>query len=379
MNSKDRHEMRYWRRKKKRLDKRKEFLSTLPSYKEVFSFKNLYKAYKLCKEGVMWKSSVQSYEANLFMNLADLHMRLMNHTYKSKGFHKFTIHERGKIRHISSVNIDERIVQRCLCDNYLIPLLRHNLIYDNSATLKGKGTDFAINRLKKQLNEYVQKNGRNGYILVYDFTDYFNSINHEKLYNMLDELIMDDDIRVLSHHFIDNFGERGLGLGSQISQICAVAFPNKIDHYFKDELGIKGYGRYMDDGYIFCKNLDEVKEYTEALYRLCGELDISISERKLHVYRMDKPFKFLKKKIFVDERKRIAVSVVRKTIANERRKLKKYYLKLLDFKMLYKDVECAYKSWRGNLAKYRNHTAMKHMDELFNRLFIYNKEAWLYE
>ena len=89
-----------------------------------------------------------------------------------------------------------------------------------------------------------------------------------------------------------------MGLGSQISQIIAVAFPNELDHMFKDKLHKKGYARYMDDGYVFCKSKEEIKECIDVLYEICESLGIKINERKIHIHKINKPFVFLKKKIF---------------------------------------------------------------------------------
>ena len=63
----------------------------------------------------------------------------------------------------------------------------------------------------------------------------------------------------LVNGFIDDFGEVGLGLGSQISQVSALMYPNKLDHYIKEELRIQAYGRYMDDGYL----VHESKEHLQ--------------------------------------------------------------------------------------------------------------------
>lgn len=47
---------------------------------------------------------------------------------------------------------------------------------------------------------------------------------------------------------IDSFeGDRGLGLGSQISQIMELLVLNDLDHFIKEKLHIKYYIRYMDD------------------------------------------------------------------------------------------------------------------------------------
>ena len=55
-------------------------------------------------------------------------------------------------------------------------------------------------------------------------------------------------------NFIQAFGpEKSLGLGSEVSQICAVFFPNKVDHFIKEKLRIKYYGRYSQRQKLFEK------------------------------------------------------------------------------------------------------------------------------
>ncbi len=70
---------------------------------------------------------------------------------------------------------------------------------------------------------------------------------------------MDDRLYTLFCDFVDDFrlmktadkeAHRGVGLGSEVSQIIALDYASPIDHYMKDVRGIHGYGRYMDDGYV---------------------------------------------------------------------------------------------------------------------------------
>ena len=60
--------------------------------------------------------------------------------------------------------------------------MRKYLIYDNSASIKGKGIDFARKRLLVHLRKYYHQHGSNdGYILLIDFSKYYDNIQHEKL------------------------------------------------------------------------------------------------------------------------------------------------------------------------------------------------------
>ena len=46
--------------------------------------------------------------------------------------------DRHELRHIRSVHINERVVQRCLCDYSLVPVLSRSFVYDNGASIKIK-------------------------------------------------------------------------------------------------------------------------------------------------------------------------------------------------------------------------------------------------
>ena len=367
MSNLDRKNKRYERRKAERDKKKSDFLNSLPSYDEVFTIDNLLKSSRSCCSGVRWKRSIQAWEANVFTNVAKLHDELMNGTYKSKGFHEFNIHERGKYRHIRAVDISERVVQRCLCDNYYVPLLSHYLIYDNGASLKYKGTDFALNRITAHLQQYYRQNGNEGYIVLYDFENYFGNIDHDILYSKIDPLIVDERIRKLVHHFIDNFGDCGLGLGSQVSQVSAVFFPTELDLEFKKR-GFKYYGRYMDDGYIIVRTREEAKLCKKILYEKCAKLNIVINQTKIGIHKIGKTFTWLKKRIFLTETGEVVMRVTHKSMIRTYRKMRKLAKKGLK----YIDALNCLKSKIGSMKRYKAYCFIQRMYRLFNELYIYS-------
>lgn len=260
MNSKERHEARYQRRKAKREAKRLARSQACGDFEEIFSYENLYRSGHICARGVGWKSSTQSYRFNIATNTRKTQLELLNGRYKGRGFSEFDLVERGKKRHIRSVHISERVVQRTLCDKAITPVFAPGLIYDNGASLKDKGISFAVNRVVCHLQRHYRKHGNSGYVLTYDFSSYFDNADHRPVKRELERRLHDDRVRTLANQFLDAFGDVGYGLGSQISQIAAIMLPNRLDHVIKEELGIKGYGRYMDDGYL----IHESKEYLET-------------------------------------------------------------------------------------------------------------------
>lgn len=175
MTSEERREARYQRRKAKRDAARLRRSQECGDFEEVFSFRHLYKAGKKCCKGVYWKNSTQRYIGNLIANIAKTRRELLQNRFRHRGFHEFDLIDRGKKRHIRSVHISERMVQKCLCDYCIVPIFSASFIYDNSASLKNRGMDFALRRMVCHLNRHYRKYGLTGGILLYDFHSFFDT------------------------------------------------------------------------------------------------------------------------------------------------------------------------------------------------------------
>lgn len=371
-----RHEARYQRRKMKRELSRMNSVEKYDDFNRVANADSLCAAFKRAKKGVAWKESVQRYEANLLVNVAETKRKLLAGEDVRRGFVEFDVNERGKMRHIKSVHISERIVQKCLCEEVLAPILERPLIYDNGASIKGKGTQFALNRLTAHLRRYYRANGNSneGYALLIDFRKFFDSISHRALAGQLAKHIRDRQVRNLLWRFIQSFGpEKSLGLGSEISQICAVFFPNKIDHFIKEKLRIKYYGRYMDDLYLIHHDKEYLKNCLRQIEALCATLNITLHERKTRIVKLTQGVNFLKGRYCLTDTGKIMRLPCRGSTVRMRRKLKKYRGLCEQGKMTAADIRTSYQSWRGCFKKrFDAYYKIKRMDKLYNELFIYN-------
>lgn len=232
------------------------------TYDEIFTFENLYNAHIKARKGKRRKRDVIQFENNLSFNLWNLFYRLRDRTYRISGYHRFDITEPKK-REIQALQYKDRIVQHCLCDLYLYPLLTARFIYDNGACQKGKGTDFAIDRLTAFMSQHFKKHGATGYFLKMDVRHYFPSIDHGILKILLDKVVSEPDILSMLHMIIDSFEnepDKGLPMGNQTSQLFALYYLNEIDRIIKEKYKIKYYTRYMDDLIL----LHHDREYLEA-------------------------------------------------------------------------------------------------------------------
>lgn len=369
MTSTERHEARYQRRRAARRTRELERAAACGGYEEVFSFENLYKAGKECCKGVRWKASTQRFEAALPITTQGLRADLMAEKFKSRGFIEFGLWERGHYRWIKSVHITERAVQKCMNTHVLRPLFLPSLIYDNGACQKGKGTDFALDRLEHHLRRHYRKHGRKGGILLWDLSQYFDTIPHAVLTQAARRKIVDDRLFKLYEAFVEAFGDVGLGLGSEISQISAVFVANPIDHYIKDALGVKGDGRYMDDGHVIHESMDFLRNCLEKLREITSKMGLKLNEKKTKIVRLTRPFRFLKMRIYLSETGAIVRRLSRENITKRRRQLRKFKDKLEKGEMTMDAVKESFVSWLGHARRARSHKTVRAMKKYYISLF----------
>ncbi len=374
MTSEERKEARFQRRKAARAEKKVACCGQSDNFDWVFSYEHLYHSYKMCRRNVGWKASVQKYITNAPINVYQTWQRLQAGKYRTGGFCEFDLMERGKKRHIRSVTIGERIVQRCLCDYALVPVLGRTYIYDNGASMANKGYSFAIDRLCQHLRQHYRKHGTEGYVLLFDFSKFFDRVSHRVVKAVLHREFSDERIIKLTEHFIDAFGDVGLGLGSQISQVLALASANHLDHYIQEQCRIGSYGRYMDDGYLIHPSKEYLQKCLEGIRQICEELEITLNEKKTQIVKLSRGFTFLKVRFFLLPGGRIVRKIYHRSVTRMRRKLKAYQRFVTAGKMTMDDVYQSWQSWKAYASNFNAWHTIQSMAALYNKLFI---DDWL--
>lgn len=246
-------------------------------YKDIIcSFENLYMAYKKAKAGKKYNGSTARFD---LMSLEGVHMlkeQLENQTYAMAPYNEFKIYE-PKERVIQSCSFKDKVVQHCLCDNVLHPVLDKQFIECNSAGQIGKGTLFGMDKLKQHMLSHYEKHGNTGWILKCDITKFFYQIDHEVLKDIIDYHFQDEYLMWLNHLFVDSTESPGLPLGNQVAQVYALLMLDGMDHMITGELGIELYGRYMDDLYLIHSDRGYLKDCLEAITEIVHSLGLSLN------------------------------------------------------------------------------------------------------
>ena len=338
------------------------------SYDEVTSFDNLYRGLKKSCKNVRWKDSTVRYESNGLKNTYRLRQSLLKGNYKIDQYQRFTIYE-PKRRDIIATRLKDRQFQRSLCDNGLYEDMTRSFIRDNCACLHGKGVDSLLNRLTTHLRRYYNSHGTEGWVLKCDIRHYFPSICHDVAKEAIHKRVRDPDIASHACAIVDSFGDCGLGLGSQVSQLIALAVLDDLDHFIKEQLRIKHYVRYMDDFILIHPSKNYLKfcrsEITEQLALKGLELN-----EKTSIYPLRQGVKMLKWRFILTDSGAILRKMHRKKQSAERAKLKKLYTGELTGRYAPGTAKVSLCSWLANADRGDTYYERKKMIEFYKELEV---------
>lgn len=379
MNSDERRKTRRARRDAKRAANRAKRCAAL-TISNAARLDNIHEAARDAAKGVRWKASVQRYMIHSLRNSLYARRDLLSGNDIRKGFVRFHVIERGKDRAIAAPRFSERVIQKAVTRAVVAPAVWPTLTPGCAANMRGRGTDYALMRLKGQLAEHYRRHGADGYVLLMDFSDYFGTIDHGTALDLVRRTLTDPAAVEFMRLQIEANGRIGLGLGSEPNQALAVAIPSPLDHLGERWRGIEASGRYMDDSYFIALDKETLWRFLDAARALCSSLGITVNERKTRVVKLTRGFTFLKKRFRFTESGRIVVTPIPKSLARERRKLRTHARMVAEGSMTLEQAYVSYMSFRGSLERKRGdgrprfrmdvHWIVRDFDRLFVELVV---------
>lgn len=294
-------------------------------FPEITSYENIFLAYQKAIRSKRFKSEILEFSFNLERNLQDLQEELIAGTYRHGDYRTFIVRD-PKERVIKAAFCRDRVVHHALC-NIIGPLFDTTFIYDSYACRNCKGTLAALKRLRS----FVRSCGRESYALKCDIKKYFRSIDHEILYGILEKKIRDDKTlwlidEILGSTYDSSQGtRRGIPIGNLTSQLFANVYLNELDHFVKQDLGVRYYLRYVDDFVILGPNKARLHSLKNSIRTYLKErLNLELPEEKTSVFPVRDGIDFLGFRTYHD-RIKVRKAAVRRFVSNMKRN--KWYLK----------------------------------------------------
>lgn len=366
---------RYERRKAKRDTRRIQRSIDVGGLNDVFTFHDLYVAGKECCNGVRWKNSTQRFEMHLFSGTASRRKILLDQKWKPGGYVHFMLSERGKTRPIDAPRIQDRQIHKIYTQKVLLPLYLPSMIWNNGASLRGKGFEFSKQELREDLRYHFRRHGRDGNIILLDFRKFFPSVSHEMVFERHKKFLLNNDIRKVGDDIVNTVkGGEGLPLGVEPSQAEMIAFPSALDNYIKCQLSMKCAGHYMDDYYIIVPPDRDPKEIMRLIVAKAESLRLTISRSKTRIIPLTKPFKYCKAKYTLTETGKVIVNGNRDGIKRARRKIKAFYHKIQNGEMSYEDLWTSVNGILAYFRSYNDHGRILRLRRLFYAIFGFSPE-----
>ena len=297
-----------------------------PKVKSKIELSELFEAYFDCRSNKRNTINALSFEVDYESNLVKLCEEINNGTYRPGKSIAFIVDKPVK-REIFAADFRDRVVHHLII-NKLNPLFEKQFIYDSYACRKGKGTHLGIQRVNRFIRQCSQNYSQDCYILKLDIKGFFMHINKNILFEKLSGFIHQNYLlpdkalllelcrKVIYNDPTQNCiikGKRnnwdglppdkslfhsapncGLPIGNLTSQVFANFFINEFDHFVKHDLGIRYYGRYVDDFVI----VHHDKEYLTSLIPnftnfLLSTLQLNLHPKKIYLQHYSKGVKFL--------------------------------------------------------------------------------------
>ncbi len=295
-------------------------------FSKIYAIDNLRLAYKNAKKGKGWYKEVKEIEKDLDRYLNELRESLINHTYHTSPYEIFTRIEGQKEREIYKLPFyPDRVCQWAILQ-VIEPFILKNLTRDTYSALPKRGAMPIIKALRGY-ERVIKKDGKvvrkkwipsilvsdpenTAYCLKLDIRKYYPTIVHDVLKVKFRELFKDEELIWLLDEIIDSIStcpateentetlQRlgvcvnvvvdddgrefidgvGIPIGNYVSQYDGNFNLSALDHWLKEEKGIKYYFRYMDDMVILSGSKEE-------LHKLKREIDDFLAQNLKQVVK----------------------------------------------------------------------------------------------
>ena len=291
-------------------------------------FAELWLAYLQARKGKRSKRSVMQAEHDPTPMLMELAQQLESKTWQPGRYTAFLV-QQPVLREIFAAPFRDRVVHHFLY-NRICAAIENQLVYDCSSCRVGKGTHFAVQRVKRFLRAASEGHSQPVWVLRLDIQAYFVSIRRDRLYSVCHAMLVRAGLaehpeweltewllaQICFHDptsHVLRMGEdaewahlprskslyhaaRGCGLpiGNLTSQLFGNVYLDALDQYIKRELGIAFYSRYVDDMVLLHRDRDVLKGYISKVRNwLTNERSLTMHPGKIHLSMARAGFPYL--------------------------------------------------------------------------------------
>ena len=152
-------------------------------FEKIISVPNIFFSWEEFKDGKRHKPDVQIFEFDLEQNLFDLRHDLKELKYVHAPYTEFYIYD-PKVRHVHKASVRDRILHHAVF-RVLYPLYDKTFIANSFSCRIGKGTHKGVSAVERMIRSESRNFTRSCFALKCDVKKFFDSIDHQILFNIL--------------------------------------------------------------------------------------------------------------------------------------------------------------------------------------------------
>ncbi len=235
------------------------------------------------------------FEMHLEDNLFQMHQELTEGHYALDPYEPFSISD-PKPRRIHKASVRDRVLNQAIF-RILYPVFNKSFIFDSYSSRKDKGTHKGVMRLFSATRKVTANWNKLSYALKCDVEKFFDSVDHEILFFLIQKKLRDPLTLELIKKVIKSFEKstgKGIPLGNVTSQLFANVYLNELDRFVKHELKAKYYFRYADDFVILDPEKSMLESYETRIREfLQRELGLKLHDGKVLMRKASQGIDFL--------------------------------------------------------------------------------------
>lgn len=210
--------------------------------------------------------------ANRDKVIKQLQEEIKNGTFRITGYREMEVKDGGKVRKVQSVNLYERIGGNAIM-NVVERRVFKRYIRTTGASIKNRG----MHDLKDCVQKDLQRDpDGTRYCYKFDIRKFYESIGQDVMMNALRCMFKDKTLLAMFERFV-RMMPRGLSIGLRSSQgFSNILLSMHLDHYLKDERGVKHFYRYCDDGVVLAGSKQELWLIRDMIHDRLKSIALSI-------------------------------------------------------------------------------------------------------